>query len=298
MMNTPPFLKSGDKIILLATSGKIDPDISLKAAENLRIKGFDVEVLSTAISSNYYFSGNEKQRLYDLQSALDDPTCRAVLCARGGYGAIHLLDKINWEGFIKYPKWIIGFSDITLIHAAVQKLGFVSLHGSMAKEFAVMSRDAQEVLSMIKGQYKEVYWNPITERRGEVEGEIIGGNLSLLTAILGSQWEPEWDKKVLFLEDIGEYLYKIDRMLWTLKLHGVFDKISGLIIGQMSDIQDTTTPYGKTLNEILMDVIEGCSFPMATDLEAGHETPNIPITLGARIHFEVDVNQATFNYLK
>lgn len=295
-MKTPPFLKAGDKIILLATSGKIDPDISLKAAENLRAKGFVVDVFPTAISSHHYFSGDVSQRLGEFQNAIDDPNCKAILCARGGYGAIHLLDKLNWNGFLKYPKWIIGFSDITLIHAAVQKLSFVSLHGAMAEEFASMSPDAKKVLSFISGEYKEISWEPEFKIEGKVEGEIIGGNLSLLTAILGSKWEPEWNNKVLFLEDIGEYLYKLDRMLWTLKLHGVFDKISGLVIGQMTDISDTKVPYGKTFHEILFEIIEEYDIPVATNIDAGHDTPNHAVVLGAQVCLHVFDQQTKLTY--
>lgn len=295
-MQFPPWLQKGDKIILLATSGKINPEYSQKAAENLQEMGYQVEVFSTAISSNHYFSGTLLQRFTDLQKAISDPDCKAILCVRGGYGAIHLLDKLDWSGFMENPKWLIGFSDITLLHAAIQKKGFASIHGPMAKDFAVKNDDSMAVLKLLHGQHELFGWDGDVIKEGVAEGELIGGNLSLLASIVGSKWEPNWKGKILFVEDIGEYLYKLDRMLWTLKLRGVFNQISGLIMGHFSEISDTTIPYGETLNQIIKCIVEDLNIPVITGFPTGHEAPNKPIVLGAHVTLTVNDEKAVLNY--
>lgn len=295
-MQFPPWLQKGDKIILLATSGKIDAELTKKAAKNLEEQGYAVEVLQTAVSSHNYFSGSPEQRLNDLQYAISNPYCKAILCVRGGYGAIQLLDKLDWDNFKKHPKWLIGFSDITLLHAAIQKAGFASIHGAMAKDFAKRNDDAEKVLQYIEGGPTEVSWKVSSMNTKTIEGDLIGGNLTLLTSLIGSEWEPDWKGKILFIEDIGEYLYKIDRMLWTLKNRGVFKQVAGVVFGHFSDISDTKVPYGVPLPQMIKDFFKGYGFPVVTGFPAGHESPNIPLLLGCRVKLNINQKSSTLTY--
>lgn len=295
-MQYPNWIQKGDKISLLATSGKIDPEVSNNAAKQLRNLGFKVEVLQTAISSHNYFSGTPEQRLHDFQNAISDAECKAILCVRGGFGAIHLLDKLDWSGFANSPKWLVGFSDVTLLHATIQKNGFCSLHGAMAKDFAMLNTNAHKVLQSLQGSLPDIAWKSKSIKTGKTKGELVGGNLTLLTSLLGSAWEPEWKGKILFVEDIGEYLYKIDRMLWTLKYRGVFDKISGIILGHFSDISDTKVAYGSSLRQIVQNFFADYTVPIVMDFPAGHESPNHPLILGANIMLDVNKNSSTLTY--
>lgn len=290
-------LAEGDKIIILAPSGQINPDISLSAAANLRQKGFRVDVFPTATGASHYFSGSIEQRKADFQTALDDADCKAVLCARGGYGLVQFIDALNWTEYKKSPKWIVGFSDITLAHCTLQSLGFASLHGGMAKEFAANSSSAMAVLSILKGNRSTVNWESKAIIKGSVTGTLVGGNLSVLCSLLGSSIVPNFEQSILFIEDVGEHLYKLDRMLWSLKLNGVFDKILGLVLGQFTDILDTTIPYGKSFVEIVKKHTEKWNIPVAYGLPSGHGSPNFPIVLGAQVYLKVEENTSSLSYL-
>ncbi len=295
-MILPPTLQLGDTISIVAVSGRIDPEISEPAAAFLSDYGFRVRMYPTATSSHHYFSGTEAQRLQDLQEAIDDDS-QAILFARGGYGAMHLLDKVDFSKLKAKPKWLIGFSDITAIHACLNNIGLLSLHAGMAKEFAVKSENAEANIKVLMGHRGAIEWDATMLRNGSTKGKLIGGNLSVLAGLMGTPFLPDFNNAVLFIEDLGEPLYKIDRMLQQFKLAGIFKQLKGLIIGQFTDISDTTVPFGKSLKEIVLDACANYDFPIAFDFPAGHDEVNVPFILGADVSLNVQRSTAILEYV-
>jgi muramoyltetrapeptide carboxypeptidase len=290
-MNRPPYLKSGDRIAIVSPSGAIDSCYIDGAVETLLTWGLIPEVGSFARGTLGRFSGSDSQRLADLQQALDDPGVCAVLCSRGGYGAVRLLDKINWDGFIRNPKWMIGFSDITILHAAIAKLGIESLHAVMARALANYDPQAEQVSELreiLFGKKQEPFVltaNPLN-RFGEAEGVLTGGNLSVLYGLRGTAVDIQPEGKILFIEDLSEKLYHIDRMMQNLRLGGILSRISGLLVGHFTEIEDVAT-FGQRVEEVIASAVSGYSYPVAFGFPVGHVTCNMPVIHGAKIKMDV-----------
>ena len=236
-------------------------------------------------SSANYFSGSDEERLDELQAMLDDESIKAILCGRGGYGVGRIIDDLDFAAFKKNPKWIIGFSDITVLHAHIyNNYGIASLHAPMASAFNNDGKDNEFVQSLknaLEGK-KAKYECPVHEfnQRGEAIGELVGGNLSLLTHLIGTASELKTKGRILFLEEIGEPLYKTDRMLYQLKRSGKLDKLAGLIIGGFTEMSDTERPFGKTIYEIIRDLVTEYDYPVCFDFPVSHNKENYALKMG------------------
>jgi muramoyltetrapeptide carboxypeptidase len=278
-----PPLHRGDLIRIVAPAKAIDSESIYFAKAFLETQGYEVKIGQHTRGRFNYLSGTDAERLADLQEALDDPDCSAILCARGGYGSIRIVDKLNWAGFVLQPKWLIGFSDITIFHNHIQALGLPSLHATMPLNFQKNSKDSlKSLLDVLSGKSLR-YAYPATDgffKAGVAKGTLVGGNLAVLHALMGTPKQPEFRGAILFIEDIGEHLYAIDRMLYSLELAGVFDKISGLILGGMTQISDTNPPLGYSLEEIIHEKTWFRSFPVCMNFPAGHVDDNRALILG------------------
>lgn len=286
-MIRPPALKSDDKAVIVSPAGKIDPNIVDKAATVLSEWGLKVHIGENALHETGRFSGFVEQRLTDLQTAMDDPDVKLILCSRGGYGTVHLLDKLNFHEIINHPKWIVGYSDITALHAALQSNGILSVHGPMAKHFSEEGASDVSVrfTKAILGGNHLKYEIPVVQykhlnRTGRAKGKLFGGNLSVFCGILGTKYARIPKNGILFIEDIGEEPYRVDRMIYQLKMAGVFGKISGLIVGQFTEFKEDNGMYGALYESILSAVGE-YTFPVCFDFPVGHVKYNFPLIMGA-----------------
>jgi muramoyltetrapeptide carboxypeptidase len=274
----PDNLKPGDKVGVVAPARKINPADVTFASKILASWGVEILIAKNIFSAQHsYLSGNDGERLQDLQLMIDDPDIRAIICARGGYGSTRILDSLDFSSLQKNPKWIIGFSDITALHLKLVKHGVASIHGTMpilfSKEDASTSIESLRELLM-DGVCKIQAASTDQNKTGTAKGLVIGGNLSLIVDSLGTATAPDTDGKILFVEEIDEYLYKIDRMMTQLKRAGKLNNLSGLIVGHMTDIKDTELSFGQTVEDIILDAVKDHSYPVAFGFPSGHEHPN------------------------
>ncbi|MDD2284278.1 MAG: LD-carboxypeptidase [Paludibacter sp.] len=278
------------EIRIISPSGVINPDLIDGATERLKSWGFEVSEGRYAREVYGRYAGTELQRAHDLQEALDDDGLTAVLCSRGGYGLAQIIDKINFSSIQHNHKWLIGFSDVTIIHAALSNLNVPSVHGAMAKHLTELpeNADSLQFLKLLMEGHHPVYQLPpdVMNREGSVKGKLIGGNLSVLMGLRGTPFDFDYRGAILFLEDVGERAYHIDRMMQNLRLGGVFSIISGLIIGHFTDCKEDSLMH-KSIKKIISDVTAGYHFPVCFGLPAGHEKINYPLILGRELSLQV-----------
>jgi len=300
----PEYLKVGDTIAIVAPSGVLNRKENYinKAKALLENWGLNV-VIGKNVFNNYgHFSGTDKERTKDFQRALDDKTISAIWCARGGYGAMRIIDNLDYSKYLMNPKWIIGYSDITAIHNDLNILGSESIHSIMCKSLEDKDinedRSIQGLKDVLFGEKLSYNFNYIPENKlGKSSGKIVGGNLTLLHCLIGSKSSINTDEKILFIEDLGEYHYHIDRMLVSLKRAGYFNNCKGLIVGNFSDLRKNTTPFGKNIKEIILDAVKEFDFPVLFDFPAGHEEVNMPIILGRDIIMDLNKSKSTIEFL-
>ena len=287
-MKAPNYLKEGDTIGILAPAKAIDKRL-ISNAENFWIsKGFKVKIGLNAAGQYNYFSGTTAARYQDFETMLSDETVKAIICARGGYGSVSLLDRLNWSGMFEHPKWIIGFSDITFFLQHLNKLGIMGIHGTMPLNYEDNSDESKEALvKLLKGEKMNYQWSTQHYSNGIIEGRLLGGNLSVLCSLIGTNSMPNYDGAILFIEDVGEHLYAIDRMFYSLSKSGILDKIKGLIVGDFSNIKDTETPFGCSLQEIVMTHLKYRNVAVAFDFPAGHCNHNLPLVIGKKIKLSI-----------
>src|SRR5665647_3309104 len=282
-MLIPTFLQKGSVVRLVSPAGVIDSELVNGAAKCLNNWGLIVRIGKNATNRNGRFAGSSEQRLLDLQEALDDSQCSAIFCTRGGYGTVQIIDKLNWVVFRKHPKWLIGYSDITMLHAFLQKEGFASIHGGMAKALAESIISEHEHVNYLQNILFGTFpsyscqTQPLN-RFGVAKGPLSGGNLSILYSMRGTPYDYIPDKSILFIEDIGEKPYVVDRMMRNLKLGGILSRISGLIVGNFSDYEEDPL-FGKTVREIIADAVSEYTYPVCFDFPVGHEGRNLPMTV-------------------
>jgi len=299
----PEYLKKGDTVAIVAPSGVLKNynGYILKAKELLKSWELEVIIGENVFNDNGHFAGTDNQRSADFQLALDDKAIKAIWCARGGYGAMRVIDNLNFEKYKENPKWIIGYSDITAIHNDLHNNKSESIHGIMCKSLEKIDVDNNESISLLK---KTLFGEKLSYTiegnnyniEGNSNGQLIGGNLTLLHCLLGSESSIDTDGKILFIEDLGEYLYHIDRMLISLKRAGYFDNCKGLIVGDFTDMRKNTTPFGRNLKELILDIVKEYDFPVSFGFPAGHGEKNYPMILGREINFEVSKQQSTINF--
>lgn len=289
-MKRPPNLSKGDTIGIFAPARKISLTEIKKAISIIELRGFNVFYDSDLFASDRQFAGNDQTRASYFQKLLDDGEIKAVISARGGYGSVRIIDKLDFRKFVKKPKWVVGYSDITVFHSHLtQRTGVQSLHASMLLNFEKNTNSALsglfEVLEGNSPAY-QVSTHRLT-RKGIAKAPLVGGNLSVLYSLLGSRSFPETKDKILFLEDLDEYLYHIDRMMTGFKRAGVLSKLKGLVVGAMTDMNDNKTPFGKTAEEIIFDAVKEYGFPVCFGFPAGHVNDNRPLIMGAVADLDV-----------
>lgn len=284
-MIRPATLKPGDKIRVVSPAGKVKEEHVLPAVEWLREQGWQVELGKHVFDVHYQFAGTDAQRLEDLQEAFDDPDTSAIMCSRGGYGTVRILGKIDYSRFMQRPKWVVGFSDITVLHACLNNHRIASIHGVMPRYFFDSSSQPNEslhtLMQLLTGN--EVNYSfPASEgnRRGSASGELVGGNLSIISSMQGTPCELDTRGKILFLEDIDEFLYHADRMLYQLKLGGKLEHLAGLVLGSFTDMKDNESPFGKNIREIISEAVEEYDYPVCFDFPAGHHEMNLALAFG------------------
>lgn len=298
-MIRPPSLQINDTAVILSPAGKIDSCMVHDAAAVLKSWGLQPIIADHTLSDAGRFSGSVEERLGDLQQAFDDPAVKLVLCSRGGYGTVHLLSRLDFAGIRKNPKWVVGFSDITALHAALQHNGIASVHGPMGKHFSDEGegdRSLRYIRSLLAGQSVE-YRIPVTEgspnREGSAAGSLFGGNLSVFCGLLGSPYAKIPHRGILFIEDTGEVPYRVDRMIWQLKLAGAFERISGLIVGQFSDYEEDDQMYFP-LRQSILEAVRDCDFPVCFDFPVGHAKLNFPLIMGMDASLSILPDHITF----
>ena len=286
MIKIPPYLQPGDTIAIVCPGGYMPLEKAQTCIDTLREWGYQVQVGATLGSnSSNYFAGTDKERLNDFQQVLDDPSVKAILCGRGGYGIGRIIENIDFSRFKKDPKWIIGFSDVTVLHAHIYaNYKIATLHAPMAAAFNDEGADGEYVESLrhaLEGKSAKIQCPAHAfNRKGEAIGELVGGNLSLLAHLTGTSSDMKTKGKILFLEDVGEYLYNIDRMLYQLRRSGKLDRLAGLIIGGFSEWKDTTRPFGEGVETIIRDVVKEYDYPVAFGFPVSHEKENYALKVG------------------
>ena len=295
-MQQPPFLKKGDKIGIIAPARKISKEEIQSAIDIFNAWGLEVVLSKNLFNADNQFSGTENERAEALQIMLNDDSIKAIISARGGYGTIHIIDKIDFTNFRKNPKWIIGYSDITVLHSHINNFGIETLHATMPINFTKNAEATETLRKALFGEQLnyEVESYPLN-RKGKAEAELIGGNLSLIYALTGSVSDIDTKGKILFIEDLDEYLYHIDRMMLNLKRSGKLDHLAGLIIGGMTDMKDNTIPFGKTAEEIITDAVKEYDYPVCFSFPAGHVEKNLALYFGRVAKLKVaDTVQLSF----
>jgi muramoyltetrapeptide carboxypeptidase len=301
----PPYLKAGDTVAIVAPSGILigrEGEIQ-QAVSLLKSWGLHAKVGEHVFSKANHFAGTDAQRCEDLQNAMDDPEISAIWCARGGYGTVRILDKLDYTQFQKHPKWVIGYSDITALHNQLHVNGFQSLHAIMCVS---LTKDLSELDGSVETFKLALFGNPTNydldyspyNRLGEASGELVGGNLSILYAMLGSNESIDTSGKILFIEEIGEYKYHIDRMLQSLKRAGYFENCKGLIVGDMSKLRKNTTVWGTSIEQLILDALTEYDFPIAFGMPAGHEKKNLALPFGMTVNLKVAKDKTLVSFEK
>jgi muramoyltetrapeptide carboxypeptidase len=290
----PPYLKAGDTVAIVAPSGilKNRTDEIDQAVALLKSWGLHAVVGKNVFSKADHFAGTDAERCEDLQMALDNPKISAIWCARGGYGTVRILDKLDYKEFKKHPKWLIGYSDITALHNQFHNEGFQSIHALMCVS---LTKDLSEIAYTIETFKSALFGNPTGydleyspyNKLGNASGQLVGGNLTILHTMLGSDTSIDTSGKILFIEEIGEYKYHIDRMLQSMKRAGYFDNCKGLLVGDMSKMRKNTTPWGTSVEQLIVDALADYDFPIAFGMPAGHEKNNYALVLGQDIELNV-----------
>ena len=297
-MLKPPSLNKGDKIGLAATARKITFNEISKAVGIIKKQGFVPVYDDDLFAEDHQFAGSDQLRALKVQQMLDDPEIKAIFSVRGGYGSVRIIDLLDFTSFKAQPKWFVGYSDISVFHCHINHvLGIQSLHASMPINFSENTDKAlNDLFQVLTGKHLTYQFDANRlNRSGSTEGILCGGNLSVLYSLMGSNSFPDMEGKILFLEDLDEYLYHIDRMMVGLKRAGVLSKLKGMIIGSMSDMNDNEVPFGKTAYEIISEAVGNYDYPVCFGFPAGHVDDNRPLIMGGKVKLDVqDHSQIIF----
>lgn len=290
-MIQPSYLKPGDKIAIVGLAKKVERAHIDFATKIFKEWGLEVIWGDNLFNDHFRFSATDDMRTHDFQKALDDPAVKAIISGRGGYGSMRVIEGIAWEKFIQHPKWIIGFSDITAVLGSVFNKGIQSIHGIMPAFFHVAGAEVslEALRKTLFGEKESLEFSAPENIPGFASGILIGGNLSLLCNIMGSSSDFDYNGKILFIEEIDEYLYKIDRMLLQLKRAQKLNNLRGLLVGHFTSINDNEgDPFGKTLPEIILEHFKPFGMPVGFGLPVGHDALNFPMVIGAEYEMRVD----------
>ncbi len=294
-MTTPPALQKGDTIAIVATARKNIDDNLKPAIDLLHSWGLEIVIGSSIGLDDNQLAGTDEQRAADFQQQLDNPNIKAIWCVRGGYGTVRMIDLLDFTQFKKNPKWIIGFSDVTVLHNHLNTLGYKTIHGIMPVTVPKATPEAKETLKKaLFGKTLSYEIAPDSmNRMGTATAELVGGNLSILYSLFGSKSSIDCSDKILFIEDLDEYLYHVDRMMLNLKRNGCLESIKGIIVGSMSKMKDNDIPWGKNALEIIEDVTKTYKIPIIYNFPAGHIHDNRALILGSIVRMDVNENGST-----
>jgi muramoyltetrapeptide carboxypeptidase len=292
-MIRPPYLQKGDIIGITAPASYLSQSEIAPAVEIFQSWGLEIEYGKHLFARRNSFAGTDNQRSADFQAMLDNPRIKAIMCARGGYGTIRMIDKINFKAFLSSPKWIVGYSDITVLHATLQqKLGTESIHGAMPRVVLPHVPDSvsfDSLRSLLFGQVNEYGLQPHRLNiQGKATGTLVGGNLSVLYSIAGTDFEPDTNGSILFIEDLNEYLYHIDRMIMNLKIRGRLASLSALIVGGMTAMKRSPSGFHKPAYSIIREAVAGYNYPVMFGFPAGHNRPNLSLPMGRKVSLSVE----------
>lgn len=299
-MIIPKALKAGDKVGIVAPARSIDEESYPEILRIIKNQGY--ETIRGKSTSLYHgpFAGTDSERAEDLQQMMDDPEIKAIFCLRGGYGTIRIMDKLNFYSLLKNPKWLIGFSDITILHNKLHQIGLASMHGQMPLNFVGRkeNKGLDTLFTALKGEelnYKlEAH---ALNKEGYAKAELVGGNVAILCSLIATPYDLNCDGKILFVEEVGEYLYRFDRLMHHLKLSGKLAKLKGLIVGGLSDMKDNEPAFGQTVEEIVSDLVNEYDYPVCFGFPAGHIKENYPLVFGTEFKLEVKKDKTLIQYL-
>ncbi|MGB0390282.1 MAG: S66 peptidase family protein [Salibacteraceae bacterium] len=297
-MNTIPPLKIGDLILIISPAKAIPNKYVELAIQEFESWGLKVEVGLYAKGKHYYFSGKDSERADDLQWALNHPKAKAIVTARGGYGSIRIIDKVDYTMFKRNPKWIVGFSDVTIFHNKLHsEFELPSIHAVAPLYFDRLKSSNKTLTTLKAALFGEEMITKISaysfNKLGEGEGLLVGGNLAIIASLIGSSLDIETDGKILFLEEVSEYAYRFDRMLWSLKKAGKLDNLEGLIFGGLTDIKESQETFGCDIEELVNDVVSDYNYPVMFNYPAGHQLDNRALVMGQKYVLKVEKNGAT-----
>ncbi len=301
MQKFPDFLVPGQKIGIVSPARKISKTEIEPALEEIKKRGF-IPVLGKNIFSEFHqFAGTDNERTADFQDMLNNTEIKAILCARGGYGSVRIIERLDFSKFLKSPKWICGYSDITVFHSFMhQQFGCSTIHCTMPVHFGDPQYDAKSIDTLfdaLTGRQIKYQWdsNPLN-KNGKASGILVGGNLSILYSLRGTRMDLNTAGKILFFEDLDEYLYHIDRMVYNIRLGGMLDSVKAIVVGSLSDMKDNTIPYGKTAPEIVLEHTENLGVPVCFGAPAGHQKSNYAFILGAKVNLEVSSEKVNLGF--
>lgn len=297
-MIIPPYLKPGDTVALVATARKINKEELAPAVAILESYGLKVAYGQHLFKEHNQFAGTDSERAEDLQWAIENPAVKAIIIARGGYGSLRIADHVNFESLLASPKWIVGYSDVTVLHAALLKLGIACIHGTMLFQFSRHLESTYTIKTLLFGEELNYTVPPHTlNREGTATAGLTGGNLSLLYALASTPTEVDTEGKILFIEDLDEYLYHIDRMMLQLKRAGKLKGLKGLIVGGMSDMKDNSIAFGKAAEEIIAEAVKDYDYPVCFGFPAGHIERNLALGLGRNVQLTVSEQGSELKYV-
>ena len=297
-MIIPQFLKVGDTVAIVCTARKFFPEDAKPAIDLLESWGLKVKLGNTIGLDNFQLGGTDTERAADFQAQLDDEKVKAIWCARGGYGTVRIIDLLDFSKFKKHPKWTMGFSDVTVLHSQLNIERVASLHSIMP--FTVPNAPEEVKETLRKALFGETISYSIPSKsydvKGTASGELVGGNISILYSLLGSKSAIDTKDKILFIEDLDEYLYHIDRMMYNLKRNGYFENVKGIIVGSMTDMHDNEIPFGQNEVQIITEICKNNNIPIAFEFPAGHQSDNRTLILGQQVAFEVNEKEIKLKF--
>jgi muramoyltetrapeptide carboxypeptidase len=299
-LTIPPYLREGDRIAIVTPASHIDGNLVLHAEKLLKASGFDVVLGEHVFSTDGPFAGSDDVRLHDLQKVTDDPSVKAVLCSRGGYGMSRIIDRMDYSALKKHPKWYVGYSDITSLHLWLNTVcGIASLHAEMPINYSNPKCSPlcyETMLKALKGEQEPVVWKSSREASFAVEGTVLGGNISLIYSLNGTRAQPETEGAILFIEEIGEQFYHLDRMLISMRMTGMLDNLSALIVGGMEKITEGEHVFNQSVEEVVMNVVARYGYPVLFNFPAGHIPDNRALYLGRKAILTHNGSEATLSY--
>jgi muramoyltetrapeptide carboxypeptidase len=300
----PPYLQKGDIIGITSPAGYITIEEIQPAVQVLEMWGFRVKIGTTIGKRNFTFGGTDEERTTDLQQMLDDKSIKAILCARGGYGAVRIVDRLNWTSFKQFPKWVIGFSDITVLHCHINRnMGIASIHSKMCNSFpstwanadALQKDTIESIKQSLTGVKMQYTATPHTANKtGMASGVLVGGNLKTIESLAASASDIRTANKILFVEDTGEYMYSMDRMFWNLQRSGKLENLKGLIVGGFKEKKEEgDDDFGKTLQDVVLEKVKKYNYPVCFDFPVGHQRNNYALKCGVVHRLTVSANKVS-----